>query len=87
MNVRAIGGISFSLFTGSLATLLDQRAHARHWALVMAIFLVALNETCIVLGSPAVGWLFDALGAHLLYALALMGNLVGWFILRWAGRE
>jgi PPP family 3-phenylpropionic acid transporter len=87
MLLRAIDGISFSLFTVSLVTLLDRRAPARHKALVMAIFLVALNETCIVVGSPAVGWLFDALGAYWLYALALMGNLVGWAILRWAGRE
>ncbi len=87
MLLRAIDGISFSLFTVSLVTLLDQRAPARHKALVMAIFLTALNESCIVVGSPAVGWLFDALGAYWLYALALVGNLVGWFILRWAGRE
>jgi PPP family 3-phenylpropionic acid transporter len=85
MLLRAIGGISFSLFTVSLVTMLDQRAPARHKALVMALFLVTLNEACIVVGSPAVGWLFDALGAYWLYGLALMGNLVGWFILRWAG--
>ncbi len=82
MLLRAIGGASFSMFTVSLVILLDRRAPARHKALVMAIYLVALYETCIVLGSPAVGWLFDVLGAYWLYALALVGNLMGWFILR-----
>jgi predicted MFS family arabinose efflux permease len=84
--LRAINGIALSLFTAALVTLPDRRAPARNRALVMAIFLVTLNETCVAVGSPAVGWLFDALGAYWLYALALVGNLAGWFILRWAGR-
>lgn len=84
--LRAIGGISFSLFTVSSVTLLGRRAPAQHKALVMTVYLVALYETCLVVASPAVGWFFDTRGAYWLYLLALLGNLLGWVILRWPGR-
>jgi PPP family 3-phenylpropionic acid transporter len=86
MLLRAIGGVSFSLFTVSSVTLLGRRAPAQHKALVMTVYLVALYEACLVVAAPAVGWLFDVRGAYWLYLLALVGNLLGWAILRWPGR-
>jgi len=82
MLSTGIGGVSYSFETIALVVFTTERAPAEYSATALALYTVTLRELIGVAAGPLGGALFDAAGAYWLSALALVGTLIAWFILR-----
>jgi PPP family 3-phenylpropionic acid transporter len=80
---RAAGGIGFSFNTVAIIKYISQHTASNHTATALAIFTVTLPSIINITCTPLVGHLFDLLGAHWLYLIALVGYALGALVL-WA---
>lgn len=85
MIVRFLGGASFSFYTISFVGLISSRTKSSDTGTVLALYTVTLAGLVNMLAAPIAGALFDTHGARPLYALAMMGYLIGAGIL-WLSR-
>jgi PPP family 3-phenylpropionic acid transporter len=79
---RAVGGLYYSLYIVALPVFIQERAPANQTATALALFGVTLVNLIHMISGPLSGAAFDAFGAYWLYALALVGALVAWVVLR-----
>jgi PPP family 3-phenylpropionic acid transporter len=79
---RAIGGISFSMYAVALIRYISEHAPAGQTRSALALFNVTLASLIAILANPFAGRLFDLLGAHWLYLIAMGGYLMGWVSLK-----
>jgi PPP family 3-phenylpropionic acid transporter len=86
MIVRFVGGVSFSFYTISYIGLISSRTQASETGTVLALYTVTLTGLVTMLAAPISGVLFDRLGVRPLYALAMMGYVMGTAIL-WIARR
>jgi PPP family 3-phenylpropionic acid transporter len=80
---RLVYGVSYSLFTVSSVIFIIEHAPAGQQATALAIVTVTLSSLTQIIAAPLGGVIFDFSGAYWLYALGLIGNLIGWLVLRW----
>lgn len=73
MAVRFVTGTCFSLYTVSFIGLISERTPADETGAVLALYSVTIAGFVNIVASPVSGALFDAFGAHGLYALAAAG--------------
>ena len=78
---RAVQGCSFSLLTVALVSYIVEGAPHGQDATALTFYDVTLHGFVIFIAAPLSGILFDKVGAYWLYAIALVGNLLGWLIL------
>jgi len=78
---RAAGGIAFSFYTVAVVQYISQRTAANQTATALAIFTVTLPSLINITCTPLVGHVFDLVGAHWLYLIALIGYAVGAVVL------
>jgi PPP family 3-phenylpropionic acid transporter len=78
---RAAGGIGFSFNTVAIIKYISQHTASNHTATALAIFTVTLPSIINITCTPLVGHLFDLLGAHWLYLIALVGYALGALVL------
>ncbi len=78
---RALDGIAVSLYVVGLVRYISANTPLSQLATMLALFSVTLIALVQMLGAPLGGVLFDLFGAYWLYALALVGNLIGCGIL------
>jgi len=69
--VRAIGGISFSLYSVALVGVIGRLVGGDSLGAWMAMLTVTVPSLMEIVGSPLSGVAFDAFGAYWLYAIAL----------------
>lgn len=74
---RALGGIAFSFYTVALIQYISRYTPAESTGTVLAVMTVTLSSIIGIAGAPVSGWLFDMVGAYWLYAIAVVGYLVG----------
>ena len=84
---RAVQGCSFSLLTVALVSYVVEGAPHGQDATALTFYDVTLHGLVILIASPLSGALFDAVGAYWLYAIAVIGNLLGWLILQLTARQ
>jgi MFS transporter, PPP family, 3-phenylpropionic acid transporter len=81
--VRAVGGISFSIYTVAMIKYISGQTAPAETATALAIFTVTLPSLINITGTPLAGLFFDHLGAHWLYAVACAGYVLAaaalWF--------
>ena len=85
--VKAVWGMSFSLYTVALIKFIGERTHSHETATALAIFTVTLPSIINITGTPLAGLAFDRLGAHWLYLVSVLGYVLGVVILKSAGLE
>ena len=83
---RAAGGIPFSFYTVALVKYISRHTLANQTATALAIFTVTLPSLINITCTPPVGYLFDLVGAHWLYLMALVGYALGALVL-WVIKE
>jgi MFS transporter, PPP family, 3-phenylpropionic acid transporter len=82
MIARAIGGISFSLYSVGIVVLVSSSAPDYARATALALYTVTLRSFIQMFGGPLGGFAFDAVGPYWLYAIAAVGGVASWLVLR-----
>ncbi|HMD90208.1 MAG TPA: MFS transporter [Anaerolineaceae bacterium] len=80
---RAATGIAFSFYTVALVQYISRQTAANQTATALAIFTVTLPSIINITCTPLIGHVFDLVGAHWLYLIALIGYALGAVVL-WA---
>jgi len=79
---RLINGIAFSFYTIAIVSYITNRTPSNQRGTMLALFNVTLAGLISILASPLSGAIYDAVGARVLYLLAIAGYLTGWLVLR-----
>jgi PPP family 3-phenylpropionic acid transporter len=79
---RALGGVSFSLYSVGIVVFVTSYAPREARATVLALYTVTLRGLVGILGGPIGGLAFDVLGPYWLYAIAAGGGVVSYLVLR-----
>ncbi len=82
MAERAIGGIAFSFYTVALTGFIGEQTLPGQTGTVLALYTVTLANLIGIVSAPLAGAAYDAVGARWLYAFALVGYALGWYVLR-----
>ncbi len=82
MAERAIGGIAFSFYTVALIGFIGEQTRPGETGTVLALYTVTLANLVGIVSAPLAGAAYDAFGARWLYAVAVVGYALGWFVLR-----
>lgn len=81
MIARAVGGISFSLYSVGVVVLVSAYAPNRARTTALALYTVTLRSFIQMFGGPLGGFAFDAVGPYWLYAIAAVGGVASWLVL------
>lgn len=82
MAERAIGGIAFSFYIVALTGFVGEQTRPGETGTALALYTVTLANLIGIVSAPLAGAAYDAVGARWLYALALAGYGLGWYVLR-----
>jgi PPP family 3-phenylpropionic acid transporter len=74
---NALSGISFSLKTVAVVSLITSRVGQQQSSTALALFGITLGNLIQIIAAPIGGLAFDAVGAYWLYALGFGGYLLG----------
>jgi PPP family 3-phenylpropionic acid transporter len=77
---RAIGGIGLGFYLISFTNFIARRAPAQQTATVLALFSATFAGIVNLLASPLSGRIFDLVGPHWLYVMALSGYCIAFLI-------
>jgi MFS family permease len=80
MIYRAIGGIGLGFYLTSFTNFIARRAPSQQTATVLALYSVTFAGIINLLASPLSGWIFDLVGPHWLYVMALAGYCIAFLI-------
>jgi MFS family permease len=86
MLARALAGISFSFYVIALVRFIGEQVPPHETRTVLALYNVTLASLIGIVAPPLAGMAYDAFGARWLYAVAVVGYLLGWVSLRQANR-
>lgn len=79
---RLILAISFSFFTIASVVYIVENAPVQGSTTTLALYNVTLSNLTRIISAPLSGMVFDLAGAYWLYVIAMVGNLLGWIILK-----
>ena len=79
--MRLVLGIQFSFFSVGLVAYINAYSPKTYRATMMALYAMTLRNLMMMVGSPLTGMVYDAAGAYWLYALGLVGSVLGWLVL------
>lgn len=82
MATRALGGLSFSFYVVALTAFIGEETQPHETGTVLALFSVTLAGIVNIVSAPLAGAAYDAFGARWLYAIAVVGYVLGWICLR-----
>jgi PPP family 3-phenylpropionic acid transporter len=85
--LRVSDGIRFSLYSIAILSFINQNTPESQSVTVLALYTVTLRNLVQMISGPLSGLVFDAFGMIWLYALVLLGNLLGWSVLKLTGNE
>ncbi|CAG0985839.1 hypothetical protein ARNL5_02835 [Anaerolineae bacterium] len=81
MLERAAGGVAFSFYTVALIQFMTRNTPNSQTRTVLALYNVALPNLINMVGAPLTGSIYDTVGMPPLFAMAVVGYLVGWVVL------
>ena len=79
--VRMVVGISFSMTTVGMVAYVQEYVPHDQQTRAVALYTVVIRNIVYLFSNPVNGAIFDAFGGYWLYAIALVGNLLGGMIL------
>jgi len=79
--MRLVLGVQYSFFAVGLVAYINAFSPKTYRATMMALYAMTLRNLMTMVGSPITGMVYDAAGAYWLYAIGLVGSILGWLIL------
>ncbi len=78
---RLVLGLQFSFFSVGFIAYINEYSPKTYRATMMALYGITLRNLVTLVGSPLTGYVYDAVGAYWLYAMGLVGTIIGWLVL------
>jgi PPP family 3-phenylpropionic acid transporter len=79
--MRLVLGLQFSFFAVGFIAYINAFSPKTYRATMMALYGITLRNLMMMVSSPLTGMVYDAAGAYWLYAIGLVGTVIGWLIL------
>lgn len=78
---RAVGGIAFSFYTVALIKCISLHTESASTGMILMFMTIIIPSFINIAFMPAAGYIYDQIGPHILYVIAVAGYLAGTIVL------